>query len=475
MKRWLLAMVSVLALASGAAASWQEVLRAEDALAAQDDSEGQRLSREVKAIAALEAQGAAADIEELTARRLRLLLTRVSKWDVEEALEVPAREAEAWLERQREALVAEVERLASWPVGPFEGEDEEVVVGSALELAYVHEVLWRRDAEAVAVDARCLALAQARGDERFEGLIRIRQLHEQQSAAREDALAWEQAEAAVAAWQALAAERRWPRETQAQILFAQAMVWHQVDWEAHPEALARQVEALMAALALARDRRLHLVALDYLADMRHAEMTLALPQVIAPEGRRVRVHYRNLTQLRLEVLSESGQRVVEREYPLQERAPHAASEAEVELPALETGKYRLVFSAEGKLSAERVTQTFPVQVATFSVALVREQEGVAGGEKPALSFFVGDTRTGDAVAGARVRVAEAESVSDALGVAVVPVAAKSARGDEPVEVVAEARGERVAYSLKPWMLPQEKKAESAKAARRFEWMTQCPI
>lgn len=25
------------------------------------------------------------------------------------------------------------------------------------------------------------------------------------------------------------------------------------------------------------------------------------------------------------------------------------------------------------------------------------------------------------------------------------------------------------------MLPREKKAESAKAARRFEWMTQCPI
>lgn len=81
-------------------------------MAAQDDSEGQRLSREVKAIAALEAQGEAADIEELTARRLRLLLAQVSKWDVEEALEVPAREAEAWLERQREALVAEVERLA---------------------------------------------------------------------------------------------------------------------------------------------------------------------------------------------------------------------------------------------------------------------------------------------------------------------------------------------------------------------------
>lgn len=474
MKRWLLAMVSVLALASGAAASWQEVLRAEDALAAQDDSEGQRLSREVKAIAALESQGAAADIEELTARRLRLLLAQVSKWDVEEALEVPAREAEAWLDRQREALVAEVERLASWPVGPFEGEDEEVAVGSALELAYVHEVLWRRDAEAAAVDARCLALAQARGDDRFEGKIRIRQLYEQQVAG-EYASAWERAEEVVAAWQVLAAERRWPRETQAQILFAQAMVWHQVDWEAHPEALARQVEALMAALALARDRRLHLVALDYLADLRHAEMTLALPQVIAPEGRRVCVRYRNLTQLRLEVLSGSGQRVLERDYPLQERAPYAASEAEVELPALEMGKYRLVFSAEGKLSAERVTQTFPVQVATFSVALVREQEGVAGGEKPALRFFVGDTRTGEAVAGARVRVAGAEGVSDALGVAVVPVAAKAARGDEPVEVVAEARGERVACSLKPWMLPREKQAESAKAARRFEWMTQCPI
>ncbi|MGN0885388.1 MAG: hypothetical protein ACI4RT_00160 [Candidatus Spyradenecus sp.] len=89
-----------------------------------------------------------------------------------------------------------------------------------------------------------------------------------------------------------------------------------------------------------------------------------------------------------------------------------------------------------------------------------------------MRFFVGDTRTGEAVVGARVRVVGREGVSDEQGVACVSLGSDVAEAPWS-KVTVEARGERVVFKLDGGPMPERAKADGA--AKRFEWMAQRPL
>ena len=214
-------------------------------------------------------------------------------------------------------------------------------------------------------------------------------------------------------------------------------------------------------------------AIEAQQELQRAELVVALPPVIGPEVRAVQILHRNLSQVRLEVVSQETEQVVfARDYPLTACPEYTGGETEVALPALALGDYRFIFSANGNLSSEPLREELTVQVATFTVAVVGVLDEGEADEAPALRFFVGDTRTGEAVVGARVRVVGREGVSDAHGVACVSLGSDAAEAPWS-KVTVEARGERVVFKLDGGPMPERAKADGA--AKRFEWMAQRPL
>ena len=242
--------------------------------------------------------------------------------------------------------------------------------------------------------------------------------------------------------------------------------------------MKRWLLAMVCVLALAggvraADEAAAQEAIEAQQELQRAELVVALPPVIGPEVRAVQILHRNLSQVRLEVVSQETEQVVfARDYPLRACPEYTGGETEVALPALALGDYRFIFSTNGNLSSEPLREELTVQVATFTVAVVGVLDEGEADEAPAMRFFVGDTRTGEAVVGARVRVVGREGVSDEQGVACVSLGSDAAEAPWS-KVAVEARGERVVFKLDGGPMPERAKVDGA--AKRFEWMAQRPL